>query len=244
VTQEPCWIAHRGGLPENALSSLVSFLKPGGVASGIEFDVQLTSDRVPVIFHDYDTERLTGESGPLVERSWQEVSRLRSQGEPIPRLTDLASAILALPPTSRLLNVEFKPTARARELIQAASPFFEAMSSIPNTELVLSSFDPRVVDAVMREQPGWRIAYLYEDVTALEALPYFPKNGTGLDLHPKHNLLTEAHIEEYGQASTTFRTWTVDDPLEAHRILGLGVSQIITNDPNALAAATEEELKS
>ena len=57
---EPVWIAHRGGLPENALASLVSFLEPESIASGIEFDVQLTSDGVPVIFHDHDTERLTG----------------------------------------------------------------------------------------------------------------------------------------------------------------------------------------
>ena len=125
------WIAHRGGHPENAITSLVSFLKVDSVARGIEFDVQLTADDVPVIFHDHETERLTGESGTIVERTWEEVCSLRSHGERISRLEELGHAIAALEPRPRLLNVEFKPTGRSNQLIEAATPFFEDSSFFP-----------------------------------------------------------------------------------------------------------------
>ena len=209
------------------------------MASGIEFDVQLTRDGVPVIFHDHETERLTGQSGTIVERTWSDVSELRSQGERIVQLSELGDAIAGLERRVSILNIEFKPTSRVTELIDATTPFFAQISALAGVELIVSSFDPRIIAAVLKMRPSWRVAYLYEDLTALDALKFFPPLPRSLDLHPKHNLLTEEHLEEYGEPQRTFRTWTVDEPVEALRILGLGVTQIITNNPNDLAEKIE-----
>jgi glycerophosphoryl diester phosphodiesterase len=237
-TNEPIWIAHRGGEPENALEALIAALSPGSAASGIEFDVQLSADGVPVVFHDHDTARLTGEAGTVVDRSWEEISRLRSLGQEIPRLQDLTVALLALENSSRHLNVEFKPTARSTDLIDACTPFIEGMMSM--SDVVVSSFDPRVIDTLLKRRPAWKVAYLYEDLAALEALRFFPKSGPPLDLHPQHNLLTREHVQEYGQDHMTFRTWTVDDCVEVERLLQLGVRHIISNIPNILAKEFQE----
>ena len=61
-------IAHRGyagQYPENTLSAIESALAAG--VRHIELDLQLTADRVPVLFHDRDLGRIMGMSGSVGE---------------------------------------------------------------------------------------------------------------------------------------------------------------------------------
>jgi glycerophosphoryl diester phosphodiesterase len=56
-------IAHRGGqeiLPENTLPAFLSAIERLGPDPCIEFDVQLTSDAVPVVIHDDTIDRTAG----------------------------------------------------------------------------------------------------------------------------------------------------------------------------------------
>jgi len=57
----PCLVAHRGqkfSFPENTLVSIHEAIRCGAVA--VEFDVQMTADRVPVICHDPSLLRTAG----------------------------------------------------------------------------------------------------------------------------------------------------------------------------------------
>ena len=59
-------IAHRGyagRYPENTIPAIEAALAAG--ARNIELDLQLTADRIPVIFHDRDLFRITGVSGSV-----------------------------------------------------------------------------------------------------------------------------------------------------------------------------------
>lgn len=232
----PLFIAHRGGTPENTLSALAQSLTR---AAGIEFDVQLTRDGVPVIFHDADTERLTGEGGSIAERDLHEVRNLNVDGEPIPTLGDLGQ-VLEQHRAGVFVNLEIKPTPHAAQTLQACQPFLAPLLTRPGWEVVISSFDPRVLLAAQEFASGWPLAFLYEDLDALQALRFFGPQAPPVDLHPRHTLLTPDHLVEYGLAGRTFRTWTVDDAAEARRVLGLGVQHIITNQPASLEAAISE----
>lgn len=58
------WIGHRGfpaEYPENTLPSLIAALQRG--AAGVEFDLQVTRDGVPVILHDETLQRTAGIPG-------------------------------------------------------------------------------------------------------------------------------------------------------------------------------------
>lgn len=71
----PIVLAHRG-VPtmhqENTISGFRRALEMG--LQGVEFDVYLTEDDKCVIFHDEDTECLTGVKGKITDMTWDEVS--------------------------------------------------------------------------------------------------------------------------------------------------------------------------
>src|SRR5689334_1012991 len=70
-------IAHRGlhdrgrGIIENTASAFQAAIEAG---YAIECDVQLSRDGIPMIFHDYDLDRLTGVAGPVGARSMAELA--------------------------------------------------------------------------------------------------------------------------------------------------------------------------
>jgi glycerophosphoryl diester phosphodiesterase len=108
VPRVPALIAHRGHTaccPENTLSALKSAADCG--ASYVEVDVQLSADRVPVLFHDDTLDRICGVTGPVHGRDWASLSTLRASdtarlgrqfaGEPLASLADLARLLRRRP---------------------------------------------------------------------------------------------------------------------------------------------------
>jgi glycerophosphoryl diester phosphodiesterase len=70
----PELIAHRGNageFPENTLPALESAVELG--LRYVEFDVQFTSDRVPVLFHDSDLERVGDRPDVVHDLSWAQL---------------------------------------------------------------------------------------------------------------------------------------------------------------------------
>uniref|UniRef100_A0A224XQU3 Putative glycerophosphoryl diester phosphodiesterase n=1 Tax=Panstrongylus lignarius TaxID=156445 RepID=A0A224XQU3_9HEMI len=70
-------VAHRfAGIeaPENSLVALDLCYKNGAVA--VEFDLVLTADFVPVIFHDITLDRITNIVGEITEKTWNELKDL------------------------------------------------------------------------------------------------------------------------------------------------------------------------
>lgn len=68
--RRPLVFAHRGGGalgPENTLAAFDLGVQAG--ADGLEFDVHLSSDGVPVVHHDSTLDRTTSSSGPLASRT-------------------------------------------------------------------------------------------------------------------------------------------------------------------------------
>ena len=60
----------------------------------IECDLQISSDGVPMVFHDDDLQRLTGQTGNIRDWPAAELSQLMLAGtsEPVPTLADLLDA--------------------------------------------------------------------------------------------------------------------------------------------------------
>ena len=90
--------AHRGyhdgnvAVPENSLSSFQAAIDAG---YGIELDIQLSSDKVPMIFHDADLDRICGVEGKIWDYTCAELQEMHLFGtdEVIPTLAEALALI-------------------------------------------------------------------------------------------------------------------------------------------------------
>ena len=67
----------QGGVPENSPSAFADAIARG---IGIELDVQRSRDGRAMVFHDWDLDRLTDETGPLLKRNADAIERIRLTG--------------------------------------------------------------------------------------------------------------------------------------------------------------------
>ncbi|MGD8782819.1 MAG: glycerophosphodiester phosphodiesterase family protein [Thioalkalispiraceae bacterium] len=82
VSSSPDLVAHRGyayRYPENTMLAIQAAVELG--ARFIEFDVLMSSDQIPVLFHDRDLRRMCGHSGAIHEYTMAQLKEL-SVSEP------------------------------------------------------------------------------------------------------------------------------------------------------------------
>lgn len=136
--------AHRGlhlpGIPENSLSAIRGAIERG---MGIECDVQRSSDGQAMVFHDWELDRLTAESGPFADRGSEELARIELSGSH-DRITTLKRVLEEVAGRTPIL-IEIKSRRgsfkHAGALCQAVRRVLEGYAG-PHA---IMSFDPRVV---------------------------------------------------------------------------------------------------
>ncbi len=142
--------AHRGlhgpGIPENSLSAFAAAVDRG---LGIELDVHRAADGRPVVFHDWDLDRLTGERGPLAARPSIELAAIRLNGsaEAIPTLRQALDCVADRVPL--LIEVKSRRETRIAPLCMAVRRELEGYTG-PHAVI---GFDPRVIRWFARHSP-------------------------------------------------------------------------------------------
>lgn len=134
--------AHRGlydngsDAPENSMPAFRRAVEKG---FGIELDVQLSSDDIPVIFHDQDLERACGVHGPVRDRTFEELQKLRlfGSGEKIPALKDFLEMVDGKVP----LIVEYKSEDGDMTLCRVIDPILRSYKGV----YCIESFNPLVL---------------------------------------------------------------------------------------------------
>ena len=117
-------IAHRGfhnakrGRPENTLAAFDAAVD---ARYAIECDLHVSADGIPVVFHDADLERLTGEPGAIRDRTAAELGDLRvaGTGEWIPTLDELLTLTAGrVPLVLELKHVPGRDAGLAWEVVE------------------------------------------------------------------------------------------------------------------------------
>ncbi|MFK8185501.1 MAG: glycerophosphodiester phosphodiesterase [Phormidesmis sp.] len=73
----PLILGHRGVPEEHQENTMAGFKRAVELGiDGVELDVFLTKDNKLVVFHDLETERLTGVAGRITEMTWKEIQQL------------------------------------------------------------------------------------------------------------------------------------------------------------------------
>ncbi|MEO0928236.1 MAG: glycerophosphodiester phosphodiesterase [Cyanobacteria bacterium J06643_13] len=73
----PLILGHRGVPEEHQENTMAGFKRAIALGiDGVELDVLLTKDNQLVVFHDLETERLTGVPGIITKMTWEEIQQL------------------------------------------------------------------------------------------------------------------------------------------------------------------------
>jgi glycerophosphoryl diester phosphodiesterase len=151
----PDWLtaweyAHRGlhgaGVPENSRAAAEGAIARG---MGIECDIQMSRDNVPLVFHDWELDRLTGERGKVAARAADDLCRiplLETQGT-IWRLSELLDLVAGRVPI--LVEVKAQPHLAVAEPCIAIAKVLADYTG----PLAVMSFDHRVGEWFARNAP-------------------------------------------------------------------------------------------
>jgi glycerophosphoryl diester phosphodiesterase len=237
-------IGHRGAAahaPENTLAGFACAARLG--VRWIELDVQLTSDGVPVVFHDDQLDRTTDGHGLLVEMSWADVRRLdaglwfadRFAGERVP---SLAEALSLLAKQGQGLCLEVKagealgaPTARAA--VACLKQHWPAEAPPP----MLSSFAKSALLALSEEAPAWPRGWLVDQPPS-DWREEARRLGCG-SLHVQQSALDEAVARAVKEEGLALLAYTVNDGARAQQLWGWGTDALFSDCPEQLLAISD-----
>lgn len=155
-------------LPENSYSAIKRAVEMG---YGIEFDVHLTKDNIPVVFHDDTLNRICGVKGYLKDYTFEELQQLRLLGtdEKIPSFEEILKVVDGRVP----LIIEYKVENNAKQLCSICNRILSNYKGL----YCIESFHPLAVRWYKKHRP---------DIVRGQLSDYF----TVKKLTPPHFLLS------------------------------------------------------
>jgi glycerophosphoryl diester phosphodiesterase len=234
------YIAHRGAsfdAPENTLASANLAWEQG--ADAVEIDVYLASDNRIVAIHDKDTKRTTGGKNMVIKStpslvlrdldvgSWKDI---KYKGEKIPFIEEIIATI----PDGKLLVVEVKCGS---EIV----PHMERVlhKNPKKDQIVFISFGWETITDLKEAFPGnkayWLSGSKQEVRKRMDEI--VPAGLDGINLN--FSIIDEEVVKEAKAKGFDVLAWTVNNPDEARRLQGLGVTHITTDRPQWLKEQVE-----
>lgn len=229
------FIAHRGAsfiAPENTLASAKLAWDLG--ADAVECDIYLTADNRVMVMHDKDTRRTCGGNNfalattpsvvlrDLDAGSWKDP---KYKGEKIPYLEELIATV----PEGKTLVVEVKCGS---EVIPHLERVLTKMQRKP--EIIFISFGWETIMDMKKAFPGHKCYWLSGSKQAalnkLQQVSDLKLNGINM----QWSAIDEELVTKAKELHLEVLAWTVDDPVEAKRLNGLGITHITTNRPDWL----------
>lgn len=247
--QRPIIFAHRGSsayAPENTLAAFELAIKQN--APAIELDATLTKDQKVVVFHDSNTERITGYKGNINQMTLAAIKELDAgsyfdssfEGEKIPTLEE----VFDLVGNKVLINIELKNYASPFDALpQTVAHLVEKWKMHQN--VFFSSFNPIALVKIRKFLPdipigllaldgkqGWLARSRIGELCKYQAIhPYYQDvNAKFVDIHHKKGHLVNVY--------------TVNDAATMQSLFDFGVDGIFTDDPLLAHAQLKNSLSS
>lgn len=215
----PAWLtgweyAHRGlhrdGVPENSLAAAEGAMAAG---LGIECDIQMSADNVPMVFHDWALERLTGTDGMVASRAadaLEVLSLLGTDQHPV-RLATFLGVIAGRVP----LLIEIK-SQRGHDVDATCTAVARLLDTYPGPVAAMS-FDPRVARWFRKRAPHICAGLVMrEDERGETQTPWRRKLALRIaqpDFLAYHiNALPSRWVANLRAGGLPVLTWTVNSP--------------------------------
>ena len=254
--KRPLIIAHRGSssvAPENTLAAFAQAIADG--ADGIEFDVQLAKDGVPVVIHDANLRRTANrrdtiknltstdlasiDVGSWFNRKYPRRTKPVYENERIPTLEQMLSLVTSNAHSDFRCYVELKVDQRNtvyEGLVESVLSSIDAHRLLHNMTIV--SFNLAALAYVKLRKPSIRTGALFEPITLTpkrKRTIVARANECGAAEILLHRLMARAGMVELAlKSGLTPVVWTVDDPRWVQRAERRGIRALITNSPARL----------
>ena len=239
MTDRPYWpypriIEHRGGgllAPENTLAAIRYAANLG--FAGVEFDVKLTADDVPILFHDDTLERTTDGSGPVADTRFDIITQFDAGdwfaneyvNEPVPAF---AAASALCKEAGLWANVEIKPCpGRERETGRLVARMAKLLWSGAPLPPLLASFSEDALDAARTEAPELPRALLCNEIP--DDWEHTLDRLECVALHVAFDQLNKDVVAAIQATERGVLAYTVNDSVEALNLIGMGVDALITD---------------
>jgi len=248
---QPLVFAHRGGAalrPENTRLAVQHGLSLG--ADGIEIDVHLSRDGIPVVIHDPTLDRTTNGHGPVgaltatalagLDAAWHFAPGhgypFREQGHGVPTLADL----LALCHDTRLIiEMKFGTEALAEAVVHLVR------QAGLSDRVCIGAFHQRPLDVVRRLAPELATGASRDEAAATWRRSWvrwpfrrpLPFTAYQVPLRRgRFRVVTPAYVAQAHRSGQWLQCWVVDDPVEASTLLDWGVDGLVTDRPDLMVA--------
>ena len=229
--------AHRGAsgyAPENTLEAFALAITQG--ADGIELDVQLTKDGIPVVIHDETIDRVTEKKGWVKDYTLKELKEALAKLQILEKVinthgsTATAEVLDAVKASGIQVNIELKTGIYwYPEIEQKVADLVKKAGM--KERVIYSSFNHYSIQQMKKIVPEAETAYLYSDVILNVA--EYAKNTKVDGLHPAvYHVKMADFLKEYLGSNLNVRVWTVNEKADMKWLIDAGVTAIITNYPD------------
>ena len=235
----PQIIGHRGAAayaPENTLEGIHTAADMG--IEWVELDVKLTKDDVPIIFHDDTLDRTTNGSGPVAEKTLEELRELECGswfGDSFAgiRIPTLEEAVEVLIERELGLNLEIKPCpGREKETAEIA---LDVLSQYwdDHDKLLISSFSHVSLEVAYEMAQDWNRGFLLPEKWPenwQEMAEYLKVSTINLN----GNTVTRENVEAAMELELPILAYTVNEPDRARFLQSWGVDGFFSDAPDVV----------
>ena len=227
---QPQVVAHRGywRADGSAQNSIASFQKAASIGCwGSEFDVWLTADGVPVVFHDATVEGIR-----IEDTTYATLMNIRlKNGEFIPTLQQYLQEALRWPQCRLIFEVKpHRNAVRDNKVSEMSVELINMLGLAERTDYI--SFSKHACKRLHELAPKAKVAYLSGDLTPKEVKDL---GWTGIDYNKGVFDKNPDWATEAKKLGLEVNVWTVDGEEELKRFAQMpGIDIITTNDPELL----------
>lgn len=221
-------IAHRAlhdvtdGRPENSRAAIIAAVEAG---YGIEIDLQLSADHVPMVFHDYDLARLAEATGPIQLQSASDLAAIPLRGgtEGIPSFAEVLDLVAGRVPL--LVEIKDQDGGLGPDVGTLETATAELIKDYDG-DIAVMSFNPHAVAAmrdVLPDVPRGLVTcdYNVDDWPVVKAdvrerladIPDFEAVEACFISHDRNDL-NSAAVARIKAAGYPVFTWTIRSPAQ------------------------------
>jgi len=210
-------------------------------ADMVEIDVQLTSDKEVVVFHDEKISHCTDGRGKIANHTLAQLKKLDAgswydknfKNIRIPTLAE----VLGVCKNKIAVNIEIKTEAVSKMFfggIEEKCLKIVEQSGM-NGHIVFSSFDPRAIMHLKQIDNNVTVAVLFEKKHYGSKLPSDIIESVGADaFNCSSSEFNQKWLANIKLNNIPVNIYTVNDAKNMKRFINMGVSGIFTNNPDVL----------